>query len=169
MKKLFIVGTGPGDAGGDAEPQDLVTINTEDDSTLLFDFLPMDLGQVEGFKIRVRGFTVPGQPKYRRMRKYVLSGADAVVFVVDSEASRLEENRQSFESLRENLAGNGLDESSIPIVLQYNKRDLSDVLSIEELNADLNPEGAGQNNRQPDFTLGITGTDANIYRIFTGF
>ncbi|MGA0060551.1 MAG: histidine kinase dimerization/phospho-acceptor domain-containing protein [Planctomycetota bacterium] len=111
----------------------LVSIKTEEDATLLFDFLPIDLGEVEGFKVRIQGFTVPGQPKYRRMRKYVLSGADAVVFVVDSETSRLEENLQSLESLKENLALNGLDPESIPIVLQYNKRDLEDVLSESEL------------------------------------
>lgn len=111
----------------------LVSIKTEEDATLLFDFLPIDLGQVEGFKVRIQGFTVPGQPKYRRMRKYVLSGADAVVFVVDSETSRLEENLQSLESLKENLALNGLDPDSIPLVLQYNKRDLEDVLTEAEL------------------------------------
>jgi len=106
----------------------LVTINTEDDSTLLFDFLPMDLGQVEGFKIRIQGFTVPGQPKYKRMRKYVLQGADAVVFVVDSQTSRLEENQISMVSLQKNLRSNGLDPETIPLLLQYNKRDLDDVL-----------------------------------------
>jgi signal recognition particle receptor subunit beta len=68
----------------------LVSINTDQDATLLFDFLPLDLGQIEGFKIRMQGYTVPGQLKYRAMRKYVLSGADAVVFVIDSQASRLE-------------------------------------------------------------------------------
>src|SRR5262245_62298877 len=94
----------------------LVSINTEEDSTLLFDFLPIDLGQVEGFKIRIQGFTVPGQPKYKLMRKYVLSGADAVVFVVDSQRSRLEENLQALESLFTNLKLNGLDPSKIPVV-----------------------------------------------------
>jgi signal transduction histidine kinase/signal recognition particle receptor subunit beta len=111
----------------------LVSINTEEDSTLLFDFLPINLGQVEGFKIRIQGFTVPGQPKYKLMRKYVLSGADAVVLVVDSEASRLEENIASMESMRKNLELNGLDPETIPLVLQYNKRDLKDVLSEEAL------------------------------------
>lgn len=111
----------------------LVSIKTEEDATLLFDFLPIDLGSVGGFKVRIQGFTVPGQPKYRRMRRYVLSGADAVVFVVDSDASRLEENIQSFESLLENLKENRIDLNSIPLVLQYNKRDLDDVLSEEEL------------------------------------
>ncbi|MFO1051426.1 MAG: ATP-binding protein [Planctomycetota bacterium] len=113
----------------------LVSIKTEEDATLLFDFLPIDLGNVEGFTVRIQGFTVPGQPKYRRMRRYVLSGADAVVFVVDSEASRLDENLQSFDSLLENLRENGLDPDSIPLVVQYNKRDLDDVLSEEELDS----------------------------------
>jgi hypothetical protein len=111
----------------------LVSINTEEDSTLLFDFLPIDLGTVSGFRIRIQGFTVPGQPKYRRMRRYVLQGADAVVFVIDSQASRLEENRQSLDSLIENLRANDLDPQTLPIVLQYNKRDLRDILNEELL------------------------------------
>lgn len=111
----------------------LVSINTEEDSTLLFDFLPINLGSVGGFKIRIQGFTVPGQPKYRQMRKYVLQGADAVVFVVDSQRSRLQENLESLQSMRENLrTGRGTSED-IPIVVQYNKRDLADVLSEPEL------------------------------------
>ncbi len=111
----------------------LVSINTDQDATLLFDFLPLNLGSVEGFKIRIQGFTVPGQPKYRVMRKYVLSGADAVVFVIDSQASRLEENLKSLEDLKANLVANGLSPDTIPLVLQYNKRDLPDLSSIEEL------------------------------------
>lgn len=111
----------------------LVSINTEEDSTLLFDFLPINLGQVGGFKVRIQGYTVPGQPKYRQMRKYVLQGADGVVFVVDSQRSRLQENRDSIASMRENLrSGSGTSED-VPIVLQYNKRDLDDILSEEEL------------------------------------
>lgn len=111
----------------------LVSIKTEEDATLLFDFLPINLGRVEGFKIRIQGFTVPGQPKYRRMRRYVLQGADAVVFVVDSQASRLDENVEMLHSLHENLRSNGLDPETIPLVLQYNKRDLDDILPEEEL------------------------------------
>lgn len=111
----------------------LVSIKTEGDATLLFDFLPINLGQVEGFKIRIQGYTVPGQPKYKAMRKFVLSSADGVVLVVDSERSRLEENLQSLASLKENLKANGLDPNTIPIVLQYNKRDLQDILSEAEL------------------------------------
>lgn len=111
----------------------LVSINTEEDSTLLFDFLPINLGQVGGFKIRIQGFTVPGQPKYRQMRKYVLQGADAVVFVVDSQRSRLQENLESLQSMRDNLRSSPGTSEDIPIVVQYNKRDLGDILSEEEL------------------------------------
>ncbi len=111
----------------------LVSINTEEDSTLLFDFLPINLGQVGGFKIRIQGFTVPGQPKYRQMRKYVLQGADAVVFVVDSQKSRLQENVESLQSMRDNLRGSSGTSEDIPIVVQYNKRDLPDVLAESEL------------------------------------
>lgn len=112
----------------------LVSINTEEDATLLFDFLPISLGSVEGYQIVIQGFTVPGQPKYKLMRKYVLQGADAVVLVVDSQRSRLEENVEALEGLKENLRLNGLDPDSIPIIIQYNKRDLDDILSEEELN-----------------------------------
>lgn len=111
----------------------LVSINTEEDSTLLFDFLPINLGNVGGFKIRIQGFTVPGQPKYRQMRKYVLQGADAVVLVVDSQRSRLQENLESLQSLREHLRSARGAGETIPIVVQYNKRDLADVLTEEEL------------------------------------
>jgi len=111
----------------------LVSINTEEDSTLLFDFLPINLGQVGGFKIRIQGFTVPGQPKYRQMRKYVLQGADAVVLVVDSQRSRLQENLESLQSMRENLRTSTGTSEDIPIVVQYNKRDLDDVLPEADL------------------------------------
>ncbi len=113
----------------------LVSINTEQDSTLLFDFLPIDLGQVEGFKIRVQGFTVPGQQKYVVMRKYVLQGADAVVLVVDSQKALVEDNLQSIEDLKTNLEANGLDWETIPLVIQYNKRDLPDLVPAAELDA----------------------------------
>ena len=110
---------------------ELVSINTEEDSTLLFDFLPINLGSVGSFKIRIQGFTVPGQPKYRAMRKYVLAGADAVVFVVDSQQSRLQENIESLQSMREHLAEAMAED--IPVIVQYNKRDLPDILSEQEL------------------------------------
>ena len=107
----------------------LVSINTDEDATLLFDFLPINLGLVEGFQIMIQGFTVPGQPKYKLMRKYVLQGADAVVLVVDSQTSRLDENIQALEGLHANLRQNGLQADTMPIVMQYNKRDLDDILA----------------------------------------
>ena len=119
----------------------LVSINTEEDSTLLFDFLPINLGQVGGFKIRIQGFTVPGQPKYRQMRKYVLQGADAVVFVVDSQRSRLQENVESLQSMRDNLRSSPGTSEDLPIVVQYNKRDLDDILSEEELDREFRFRG----------------------------
>jgi signal recognition particle receptor subunit beta len=120
----------------------LVSINTEQDATLLFDFLPIDLGQVEGFKIRVQGFTVPGQDKYVQMRRYVLQGADAVVLVIDSQRSRVEENLRSIEDLRRNLQANGIDFDQLPLVVQYNKRDLDDLVPDQELDQLFNPRSA---------------------------
>lgn len=111
----------------------LVSINTEEDSTLLFDFLPINLGSVGGFKVRIQGFTVPGQPKYKQMRKYVLQGADAVVLVVDSQRSRLQENIDSMHGMLEHLREQVGTSEDIPIIVQYNKRDLDDVLSEDEL------------------------------------
>ncbi len=111
----------------------LVSINTEQDATLLFDFLPIDLGTVDGFKIRIQGFTVPGQPKYIVMRRYVLSGADAVVLVVDSQKDRVEDNLRAIEDLKENLDLNGLDWTKIPLVIQFNKLDLPGTFSVEEM------------------------------------
>ena len=119
----------------------LVSINTEEDSTLLFDFLPINLGQVGGFKIRIQGFTVPGQPKYKQMRKYVLQGADAVVFVVDSQRSRLQENLESLQSMRDNLRSSPGTSEDVPIVVQYNKRDLGDILTEEELDREFRFRG----------------------------
>ena len=120
---------------------ELVSLNTEQDRTLFFDFLPITLGRIGGFTVRMQGFTVPGQVKYNLTRKYVLTGADAVVLVVDSQRSQLENNAFALENLKENLLANGLDYATIPLVLQYNKRDLSDAANREELDALLNDRG----------------------------
>ena len=111
----------------------MVSLKTDEERTLFFDFLPIDLGTLGGFKIKVQGYTVPGQVKYNLTRKYVLMGADAVVFVADSNPARLDENVQSMGNLRENLVANGLDPATIPMVLQLNKRDLPDALPVDEL------------------------------------
>src|SRR5215468_8285291 len=116
----------------------LVSLATEADRTLFFDFLPVELGTIRGMKTRVQIYTVPGQVFYESTRKMVLKGADAVVFVADSQQAMLDANKESLESLRKNLAENGID-PNIPMVIQYNKRDLPTVLGIDLLNAKLNP------------------------------
>jgi signal recognition particle receptor subunit beta len=119
----------------------LISLNTDEERTLFFDFLPIDLGIVGGYKIKIQGFTVPGQVKYNLTRKYVLMGADGVVIVADSQASRLEENQDSMENLGENLLANGLDPATIPLVMQYNKQDLPGLTATDELERLLNTRG----------------------------
>jgi hypothetical protein len=116
----------------------MISLATETDRTLFFDFLPISVGEVRGFKTRFRLYTVPGQVFYDASRKLILQGADAVVFVADSQTARLEANLESLENLRINLAENNLDLDKIPFVIQYNKRDLADVMSVEELRGELN-------------------------------
>jgi signal recognition particle receptor subunit beta len=115
-----------------------ISLSTESDRTLFFDFLPVELGKIRDFSVRFQLYTVPGQIRYNATRKLVLKGADAVVFVADSQRDMREQNIESFMNMRENLLANNLDPDDIPVVLQYNKRDLPDVLSIEELSVDLN-------------------------------
>ncbi len=116
----------------------LVSLATESDRTLFFDFLPVELGTIRGMKTRVQIYTVPGQVFYESTRKMVLKGADAVVFVADSQQAMLDANKESLESLRRNLSENGID-SGIPMVIQYNKRDLPTALPVAVLNEKLNP------------------------------
>ena len=119
----------------------MVSMKTQSDRTLFFDLLPLDLGEIMGFKTRFLLYTVPGQVFYNATRKLVLKGSDAVVFVADSEIGKMDENRESLGNLRTNLAEYGLRLEEIPWVLQYNKRDLEHRYTVEELNAALNPEG----------------------------
>jgi len=116
----------------------LLSLSTEADRTLFFDFLPVELGKIRDFSIRFQLYTVPGQVRYNATRKVVLKGADAVVFVADSQRDMREQNIESFENMRENLLSNNINPDEVPIVLQYNKRDLGNIASVEELNADLN-------------------------------
>ncbi|HEX2206517.1 MAG TPA: GTPase domain-containing protein [Longimicrobium sp.] len=116
----------------------MVSLATETDRTLFFDFLPLDLGTISGFQTRFQLYTVPGQVYYDATRKLVLQGADGVVFVADSQRAQREENVESFRNLQVNLLEQGVDPRTIPIVLQYNKRDLPDVLSVEEMDDLLN-------------------------------
>jgi len=119
----------------------MVSLATETDRTLFFDFLPLDLGTISGFQTRFQLYTVPGQVYYDATRKLVLQGADGVVFVADSQRAQAEENVESFRNLQVNLLEQGVDPRQIPIVLQYNKRDLPDVMSVEELDDLLNYRG----------------------------
>jgi signal recognition particle receptor subunit beta len=111
----------------------MLSLATRSDRTLFFDLLPVDLGKVGNFNLRMQLYTVPGQVFYNETRKLVLRGADAVVFVVDSQASLLESNRESFENLLDNLRENRIDPEDVPIVIQYNKRDLPGALSVREI------------------------------------
>ncbi|MFL5381901.1 MAG: GTP-binding protein [Longimicrobiaceae bacterium] len=116
----------------------MVSLATETDRTLFFDFLPLDLGTISGFQTRFQLYTVPGQVYYDATRKLVLQGADGVVFVADSQRAQAEENVESFRNLQVNLLEQGVDPRQIPIVLQYNKRDLPGVMSVDELDDLLN-------------------------------
>jgi signal recognition particle receptor subunit beta len=121
---------------------EMVSLETESDRTLFFDLLPIEVGTIGGFKTRLQLYTVPGQVFYNTTRKLVLKGVDGLVFVADSQRPMRDANLESFKSLADNLEEFGLEVSEVPIVLQYNKRDLSNILTIEELNADLNSDGS---------------------------
>lgn len=115
-----------------------ISLATESDRTLFFDFLPIELGKIKDFSVRFQLYTVPGQIRYNATRKLVLKGADAVVFVADSQRDLKEQNLESLANMRENLLSNNVNPDEIPVVIQYNKRDLPNVLSTEELRSDLN-------------------------------
>ena len=117
---------------------DMASIATETDRTLFFDFLPLDLGKIKGLETTFQLFTVPGQVYYNATRKLVLRGADGVVFVADSCADKLVNNLESFQNLEDNLTECDIRHGSIPIIIQYNKRDLPDALSVETLNRQIN-------------------------------
>jgi signal recognition particle receptor subunit beta len=117
---------------------DMVSLQTEQERTLFFDFLPLDLGSIKGFKTRFQLYTVPGQVFYNLTRKQVLRGVDGIVFVADSQNNRMAENMESLENLKQNLKEYGISIDDIPMVIQYNKRDLPDILDIETLQHRLN-------------------------------
>jgi signal recognition particle receptor subunit beta len=117
----------------------LISLATETERTLFFDFLPVDLGTIRGFKTRFHLYTVPGQVFYDASRKLILKGVDGVVFVADSQIERMEANLESADNLRVNLAEQGYDLAKVPYVVQYNKRDLPNVVSMDELRSMLNP------------------------------
>uniref|UniRef100_A0A7C4XBJ1 Gliding-motility protein MglA n=1 Tax=candidate division WOR-3 bacterium TaxID=2052148 RepID=A0A7C4XBJ1_UNCW3 len=119
----------------------MMSLATELDQTLFFDFLPVDFGSVKGWKLRFHLFTVPGQVYYNVSRKLVLRGVDGLVFVVDSQQERIEENIESYNNLLDNLKDYGLSLHEIPMVIQYNKRDLPNILPISDLQLYINKGG----------------------------
>jgi signal recognition particle receptor subunit beta len=123
----------------------MISLATESERTLFFDFLPLALGQIRGFRTRFHLYTVPGQVFYDASRKLILKGVDGVVFVADSQVERMEANLESLDNLRVNLTDQGYDLDRIPYVVQYNKRDLPNAAPVAELRRLLNPRGV------PDF------------------
>ena len=119
----------------------MVSLATETDRTLFFDFLPLDLGTVRGFRTRFHLYTVPGQVFYETRRRLILKGADGVVFVADSQEERLDANLETIENLKEHLKDHNLNFATIPYVLQFNKRDLPNILSVDELKKHLQLKG----------------------------
>jgi signal recognition particle receptor subunit beta len=117
----------------------MISLATETERTLFFDFLPLSLGEIRGFKTRFHLYTVPGQVFYDASRKLILKGVDGVVFVADSQIERMEANLESVENLRVNLGEQGYALEKIPYVVQYNKRDLPNVATVEELHRLINP------------------------------
>jgi len=132
---------------------DMVSIDTETERTLYFDLLPLELGKVHGFQIRFQLYTVPGQVLYQQTRVSVLKGADCVIFVADSQVSKLQENIESWNELQEQLRRMHKDIADFPLVMQWNKRDLQEILPISVLEQYLNPY------RAPSFeAIAVTGT-----------
>src|SRR5512139_3105254 len=123
----------------------LISLSTETDRTLFFDFLPLSLGEIRGFKTRFHLYTVPGQVFYDASRKLILKGVDGLVFVADSQVERMEANVESVENLRINLAEQGYNLDTVPYVVQYNKRDLPNAVPVAEMKKALNPRAV------PDF------------------
>jgi len=118
----------------------LISLATEQERTLFFDFLPVDLGSIRGFKTRFHLYTVPGQVYYNASRRLILKGVDGVVFVADSQPERMDANIASMQNLYENLAEYGYDPVTLPLVVQYNKRDVATAVPVQELRTQLNPD-----------------------------
>jgi signal recognition particle receptor subunit beta len=123
----------------------LVSLSTENERTLFFDFLPLSVGEVRGYKTRFHLYTIPGQTFYEASRDFILKGVDGVVFVVDSAPERMEANLEAFDHFQNALERQGYDLAKIPLVFQYNKRDLPNAMSTQELEAIFNPA------RRPQF------------------
>ena len=128
----------------------MISLATETERTLFFDFLPLEIGEIRGFKTRFHLYTVPGQVFYDASRKLILKGVDGVVFVADSQMLRMEANIESMDNLRTNLTEQGYNLDTLPYVIQYNKRDMPAICSVDELSRELNPH------RVPEFNAVAT-------------
>ncbi len=138
----------------------LISLATEADRTLFFDFLPVELGTIKNYKVRFHLYTVPGQVFYNATRKLVLKGSDGVIFVADSQRAMSDANQESFANLRGNFSEQGVNLDDFPMVIQYNKRDLPDIMSVEELNEVLNP-------RNVPFYEAVAKNGDGVLRTFT--
>ncbi len=118
----------------------LITLDTDGDRTLFFDFLPIEIGKLGDYSIKIQLYTVPGQVAYNTTRKLVLQGSDGIVFVADSQMVMRDQNVDSFNNLQENLKANNIVFAETPLIFEYNKRDLKEILPLDILNQDLNPE-----------------------------
>lgn len=134
----------------------LLNLNTDTERTLFFDFMPLSLGTIRGFKVRMHLYTVPGQIFYNATRRLVLNSVDGIIFVADSQADRFEANLESLANLHENLADQGTTIDAQPFVIQYNKRDTPDALPVTTLRAALNPTGV------PDIEA-VTGRGTGVF------
>jgi signal recognition particle receptor subunit beta len=143
----------------------LISLPTETDRTLFFDFLPLDLGQIKGFKVRFHLYTVPGQVFYNATRRLVLQGVDGVVFVADSQVDMMSSNVESLKNLRDNLATYGKKLEELPFVMQYNKRDLKKITSAKEMSAQLNDLNAPVYEGIAKDGIGVTETLVGISRL----
>jgi len=143
----------------------LISLPTETDRTLFFDFLPLDLGQIKGFKVRFHLYTVPGQVFYNATRRLVLQGVDGVVFVADSQVDMMSSNLESLKNLRDNLTTYGKKLEDLPFVLQYNKRDLKKITSVKEMSAKLNDLNVSVYEGVAKDGVGVTETLVGISRL----
>jgi hypothetical protein len=146
----------------------LISLKTESDRTLFFDFLPLDLGVVHGFRLRFQLYTVPGQVFYRASRKLILKGLDGVVFVADSQLARFDANVESMTDLDENLFEHGRALDEVPLVIQYNKRDLPGIAAVADLRAALNHVGAPEMEASAATGEGVFETLKSVARLVLG-
>ncbi|MFH1016673.1 MAG: GTPase domain-containing protein [Pseudomonadota bacterium] len=143
----------------------MISLATETERTLFFDFLPLSLGEIRGFKTRFHLYTVPGQVFYDASRKLILKGVDGVVFVADSQVERSDANAESVENLRVNLEEQGYNLNTMPLVVQYNKRDLSNITSVVELRSVLNPRGVPDFESTANMGMGVFETLKSIAKL----